>query len=236
LGNQHLCTICHKLLAKRDWVGGICEKCANPSTEVLLYDSKVILHVKNKEERSLLEGWAKDYNEIEFDVPDPYNDISALLLYRLETYRIGKSLVNVKDEAERKKLHESLNYSTNQIEGIQKKIGITRDKIQKRKGSAEVMFPQLMKEFAKYRAEHQHVFRGMAVCTKCNERIIVKSFLPTFEQWSIKKLEDLAVQHTDSQTLINQYRKHIEAFGNPEQYSEEIRRLIENVTDADNQE
>lgn len=239
------CKVCGKLLAKKYMKDELCSEhismkttfqeasgnTESPAREVLLYDNKVILAVLSDQEERLLRFWAKDYEDLEFDIPDPYNDLSTLLLYRLEAYRIGALLTTVLtiSPKNRKSLHESLNFANNQIRSVQTKLGITRDRIQKRKDSPQQMFPQYMKAFAKYRADNQHVFRGMGVCSKCGDRVLFQGFLPEFSQWSILKLKDLKVGCSNIEELLEKYEKYINDFGCPEVYSEEIRRKIEDA-------
>lgn len=252
--NKQTCKVCGKLIKKSSYKIGLCEEhekvlrksqvspslSSTPSEserlldqsvtyEVSLYDGRVVLRVSDEEEKKFVELCAKDYENLEFDMPDPYNDLTALLLYRLEANRIALYLSGILSLApkNRKSLHESLNMTNNQIKSIQEKLGITRDKIQKRKGSPEEMFPIHMKEFAKYRAENEHVFRGIGVCSKCNDRIIFKSYLPTFESFSVEKLKELSKDCESKETLILKYEEFLKNFGCPEIYSEEVRRLVE---------
>ena len=238
------CAVCKVLISKEYYERGKCQKCLDKEAGIYvpkpkgkraveIFGGSVVIHAKDNTEEELLKSWAKDYKDIEFDIPDYYNDLSALLQYRLEAYRIGEELSDTDEAAERKRLHDSLNYSNNQIKATQEKLGITRDKIQKKKTSAEQMFPQYMREFAKFRAENQHVFRGIAICEKCNDRVVFKSFLPTFEQLSIIKLKEISPTCQTPQELIEKYEKWITDFGSPEIYSEEMRREIEKVTDEE---
>jgi len=246
--NKKTCKMCGKLIKKENYKIGLCDEHSklqqtvfgkvpevNPEPEpqttydIKLYGGRVVLRVSNAEEKELIELWAKDYEQLEFDIPDPYNDLTAILLYRLEANRIALLMASTLSLApkNRKSLHESLNMTNNQIASIQEKLGITRDKIQKQKGSPEEMFPLHMKDFAKFRVESEHVFRGIGQCSKCNERIIFKSNLPTFESYSVEKLKELSPTCATKEELILRYEEHLKNMGSPEIYSEEVRRQIE---------
>jgi hypothetical protein len=181
------CPVCSKFLGK-DGKCSFCEDKEREKEQTVAIETAGCtfdIHIRDDKEADYVRKIAKDYDDIDFEVPDTGAQLESLLTLRLESKRIQKALAEIgkKDVESRKALTEQLNKNQVSIQKTQDTLGITRDKLQERASSPVQIFADTAEQVAQFRIENKHIFRGVAKCEKCEAVIIFEGYLPTFENW-----------------------------------------------------
>jgi hypothetical protein len=152
----------------------------------------VFIKVISKDEEKYLDDVAKDYKDIDFEIPDPNSLLSILFTLRLESKRLSDQLVNLKmDITERKKIIDSIKNISVEIKTIQSELEITRAKLQSKEKSVLEVFKEQMSNAIKYFAENKGHRTGIGICDKCHDRIIFRGNFETLESELLEQIEEI---------------------------------------------
>jgi hypothetical protein len=159
----------------------------------------IFIKIVSDDEKEFLKDVAKDYEDIDFEIPDPNSLLSILFTLRLESKRLSDKLSNIKmDIGARTSIIKSLKDISIEIKNIQKELEITREKLQEKEKSVIEIFKDQMKDAIHYFALNNGHRTGIGICDKCGDRVIFRGNFETFEREFISQLEEIIKYELDN--------------------------------------